>query len=187
MLVDRRRLPVLAMFLLTLAVAGALLAVSAVWRSSPSDAHGNAVGTVTAFLVASAQVSALVLRRPDRDRTLVRWLFALSCLFAAVAAAMFTVVLWAEIDSERYGRVLAAVVVLDILAVALQPTLARARPHAITIPLRLLLESGETREVGVLAPDLAAAAADAIRQSEREGHRVVRLEVAEKHQEPSGG
>jgi hypothetical protein len=187
MLVDRRRLPVLAVLVLTLALAGALLAVSAVWRSSPSDAHGNAVGTVTAFLVASAQVSALVLRRPDRDRTLVRWLFALSCLFAAVAAAMFTVVLWAEIDSERYGRVLAAVVVLDILAVALQPTLARARPHAITIPLRLLLESGETREVGVLAPDLAAAAADAIRQSEREGHRVVRLEVAERHQEPSGG
>ncbi|MEX2613521.1 MAG: hypothetical protein WD380_08075 [Gaiellaceae bacterium] len=181
MLVDRRRLPVLAVLVLTLALAGALLAVSAVWRSSPSDAHGNAVGTVTAFLVASAQVSALVLRRPDRDRTLVRWLFALSCLFAAVAAAMFTVVLWAEIDSERYGRVLAAVVVLDILAVALQPTLARARPHAITIPLRLLLESGETREVGVLAPDLAAAAADAIRQSEREGHRVVRLEVAERH------
>lgn len=187
MLVDRRRLPVLAVLVLTLALAGALLAVSAVWRSSPSDAHGNAVGTVTAFLVASAQVSALVLRRPDRDRTLVRWLFALSCLFAAVAAAMFTVVLWAEIDSERYGRVLAAVVVLDILAVALQPTLARARPHAITIPLRLLLESGETREVGVLAPDLAAAAADAIRQSEREGQRVVRLEVAERHQEPSGG
>jgi len=187
MLVDRRRLPMLAVLVLTLALAGALLAVSAVWRSSPSDAHGNAVGTVTAFLVASAQVSALVLRRPDRDRTLVRWLFALSCLFAAVAAAMFTVVLWAEIDSERYGRVLAAVVVLDILAVALQPTLARARPHAITIPLRLLLESGETREVGVLAPDLAAAAADAIRQSEREGHRVVRLEVAERHQEPSGG
>lgn len=187
MLVDRRRLPVLAVLVLTLALAGALLAVSAVWRSSPSDAHGNAVGTVTAFLVASAQVSALVLRRPDRDRKLVRWLFALSCLFAAVAAAMFTVVLWAEIDSERYGRVLAAVVVLDILAVALQPTLARARPHAITIPLRLLLESGETREVGVLAPDLAAAAADAIRQSEREGHRVVRLEVAERHQEPSGG
>jgi hypothetical protein len=177
MLVDRRRLPVLAVLVLTLAVAGALLAVSAVWRSSPSDAHGNAVGTVTAFLVASAQVSALVLRHPNGDRTLVRWLFALSCLFAAVAAAMFTVVVWAEIDSERYARVLAAVVVLDILAVALQPTLARARPHAITIPLRLLLESGEAREVRVLAPDLAAAAADAIRQSEREGHRVVRLEV----------
>ena len=187
MLVDRRRLPVLAVLVLTLALAGALLAVSAVWKGGPSVAHGNAVGTVTAFLVASAQVSALVLRRSDRDRTLVRRLFALSCLFAAVAATMFTVVLWAEIDSERYGRVLAAVVVLDILAVALQPTLARARPHAITIPLRLLLESGETREVGVLAPDLAAAAADAIRQSEREGHRVVRLEVAEKHQEPSGG
>jgi hypothetical protein len=180
-------LTVLAVLVLTLAMAGALLAVTAVWRGGPSVAHGNAVGTATAFIVASAQVSALVLRRSDRDRTLLRWLFAVSCLFAAVAATMFTVLLWAEFDSERYGRVLAAVVVLDILAVVLQPTLARARPNAITIRLRLLLESGEIRDMPVMAPDLAAAAAAAIRQSEREGHRVVRLEVAERHREPSSG
>jgi hypothetical protein len=187
MLVDRRRLPVLAMVVVTLAVAGALLAVSAVWTSSPSDVHGNAVGTVTAFLVASAQVSALLLRRPERDRALVRWLFALSCVLAAAAAAMLTVVLWAKIDSERYARVLAAVVVLDVLAVALQPTLARARAEGTVIRLRLLLESGETRDIGVLAPDLAGAAAKAIRQSEREGHRVVRVEVAERYLGPGVG
>jgi hypothetical protein len=79
------------------------------------------------------------------------------------------------------------VIVLDVLAVALQPILARARPEATLVPLRLLLESGETRDVTVRAPDLAAAAASAIRQSEREGHRVVRLEVADTHREPSGG
>jgi MFS family permease len=186
-LVDRRRLPALAVLILTLALAGALLAVSAVWRSSPSETHGNAVGSVTAFLVAFAQAAALVLRRPERDRMLVRGLFALSCVLAAVAAAMLALVLWAEIDSERYGRVLGAVIVLDVLAVALQPILARARPEATLVPLRLLLESGETRDVTVRAPDLAAAAASAIRQSEREGHRVVRLEVADTHREPSGG
>jgi hypothetical protein len=179
MLVDRGRLPALAVLVLALALAGASLAVSAVWTSSPPDALGNAVGTVTASLVASAQVSALVLRRPERDRTLIRWLFAMSSVLAVVVAAMFTLLLWAEIESERYGRVLAAVVVLDLLAVALQPTLSRARPKATVIPLQLLLESDEIRDIEVLAPDLAAAAAKAIRQIEREGHHVVRLEVAD--------
>lgn len=178
MLVDRGRLPTLAVLVLALALAGASLAVSAVWTGSPSDAHGNAVGTVTAFLLAGAQVSALVLRRPERDRTLIRWLFAMSSVLAVVVAAMFTLLLWAEIDSERYGRVVAAVVVLDLLAVALQPTLSRARPKATVIGLQLLLESDEVRDLEVLAPDLATAAAKAIRQIEREGHDVVRLEVA---------
>lgn len=179
MLVDQGRLPALAVLVLALALAGASLAVSAVWTSSPPDALGNAVGTVTAFLVAGAQVSALVLRRPERDRTLVRWLFAMSSVLAVVLAAMFTLLLWAaEVESERYGRVLAAVVVLDLLAVALQPTLSRARPKATVIGLQLLLESDEVRDIEVLAPDLAAAAAKAIRQIEREGHHVVRLEVA---------
>lgn len=179
MLVDRGRLPALAVLVLGLALAGASLAVSAVWTSSPPDALGNAVGTVTAFLVASAQVSALVLRRPERDRTLIRWLFAMSSALAVVVAAMFTLMLWAEIDSERYGRVLAALVVLDLVAVALQPTLSRARPKATAIPLQLLLESDEVRDIEVLAPDLAAAAAKAIRQIEREGHHLVRLEVVD--------
>jgi len=178
-LVDRGRLPALAVLVLVLALAGASLAVSAVWTSSPSDAQGKAVGTVTAFLVAVAQVSALVLRGPERDRALVRWLFALSSVLAGVVAAMFTLTLWAEIDSERFARVLAAVVVLDLVAVALQPTLARARPKAVSIPLRLQLDSDEMRNIEVLAPDLAAAAAKAIRQIEREGHHVVRLEVAD--------
>ena len=67
---------------------------------------------------------------------------------------------------------------LVLLAVALQPTLPRARPKATVIPLQLLLESDEVRDIEGLAPDLAAAAAKGIRQIEREGHHVVRLEVA---------
>jgi hypothetical protein len=178
MLLDRRRLPALAVVVLVLAAAGASFAVSAIWTSGPSDAHGKAVGTATAFLLASAQVSALVLRRPERDRSLIRRLFGMSSVLAVGIAAMFSLMLWAEFDSERYGRVLGALVVLDLVAVVLQPTLSRARPGATVIPLQLLLESDEVRDVEVLAPDLAAAAAKAIRQIEREGHHVVRLEVA---------
>jgi hypothetical protein len=122
-----------------------------------------------------------VLRRPERDRALSRWLFAMSCVLAFVAATMFAVLLWVGIDSDRYGRVLAAVVVLDVLVVALQPTLARAYPKGTVIPLRVLLESDELRDVEISAPDLAAAAARAIRQIERQGDRVVRVEVAGRH------
>lgn len=184
-LVDRHRQPVLAVLVFTLALVGAVLALSAVWTSEPSDAHGNAIGTATAFLVASAQVSALVLRRPEQDRPLIRWLFGLSSALALGVATMFSLMLLAEIDSERYGRVLAAAVVLDVLAVALQPTLARARPGSAVIPLRLQLDSGELRSIEVVAPDLAGAAAKAIRQIEREGHHVIRLEVADTPRRPS--
>jgi hypothetical protein len=178
MLVDRGRLLVLAVVVLAVAVAGASLAVSAVWTGGPSDAHGKAVGTVTAFLLASVQVSALVLRRPEHDRTLIRRLFGVSSVLAVGIAVMFSLMLWAEFDSERYGRTLGALVVLDFVAVALQPTLSRARPTSTAIPLQLLLESDEVRDVEVVAPDLAAAAAKAIHQVELEGHQVVRLEVA---------
>lgn len=177
MLVDQRRLPALAGAVLVLAAAGAALAAAAVWTEEPADAHGKALGTVSSFLVASAQVSALALRRPERDRALVRGLFAASSVLAAVVAAMIAVTLWAEIDSERYGRALGALVVLDVLAVALQPILTRARPGTTPIALRLVLESGETVDVEVAAPDVASAAARAIRDVERKGRRMSKLEV----------
>jgi hypothetical protein len=68
---------------------------------------------------------------------------------------------------------------LDLVAVALQPTLSRARPTSTAIPLQLLLESDQVRDVEVVAPDLAAAAAKAIHQVELEGHQVVRLHIAD--------
>lgn len=135
MLVDQRRLSGLAVTVLLLAAAGAALAVAATWTDEPSDAHGNGIGTISSFLVASSQVSALALRRSGRDPGLVRGLFVASSVLVAVVAVMISTLLWAGIDSERYGRVLAALVVLDVLAVALQPTLARARPRARPIAL----------------------------------------------------
>lgn len=177
MLVDQSRLLGLAAGVMSLAAVSATLAVAALWMEEPLGAHGKAIGTATSFLVALAQMSALALRRPQRDRALVRGLFAASCVLAAVAAAMIATVVWAEIDSDRYGRVLAAVVVLDVLAVALQPTLARARPRTMRIGFSLVLEPDETVDIEVVAPDLASAAARAIRDVERNGRRVVRLEV----------
>jgi hypothetical protein len=72
--------------------------------------------------------------------------------------------------------VLGSVIVLDALAVALQPVLARARPTEQAYPLRLSLAGAEVVERSVPAPDFAAAAAKAIRSEERAGRRVLGVE-----------
>jgi hypothetical protein len=74
---------------------------------------------------------------------------------------------------------------MDVLAVALQPTLARARPSVTQFALRLALEEGENMDVEVAAPDLASAAARGIRDAKRDGRRVSKLELTARG-EPTG-
>ena len=93
---------------LVLSAVGASLALGAVWTGEPSDELGKAVGTVTAFALASTQVSALAGRRQRRDPTSVRWLFALSFAVVAAVAAMYAALLWAQIERESYVRLPAA-------------------------------------------------------------------------------
>jgi hypothetical protein len=47
---------------------------------------------------------------------------------AAAAAAGVTALIWTNADSGTYARLLGALVVLDLLLVALQPLLARLTP-----------------------------------------------------------
>jgi hypothetical protein len=174
---DRRRAAVLTAVVLALAAAAASLALAAVWTDSGSDQLGKVIGTVNGWLVASVQWAALTLRRGARDSRLVRALFAASSALAAVLALMLTVLLWAGIDSEQYGRAFGSLVVLNVLLVALQPLLARARPRTTTYRLRVRVEPDEADEVTVEAPDLAAAAAKAIGLFEHAGTRVLGLDV----------
>lgn len=176
-LLDQERFRRVAAAGLALAAVGASLALAAVWSGEPPDELGKAGGTATALALASGQWSALAARRRERDSALVRRLFALSFVLAAVAAAMFTALLWAQIERETYVRLLAALVVFDLLVVALQPILARARPVGALHRLRIVVEPGGTVVMNVEAADLAAAAAKAIRALERDGRRVLRIEV----------
>ncbi len=179
-LLDQRRSRRLAVIGLSLPTVGASLALVALWTSNPSATLGNAVGTVTAFALASTQASALAAGRRERDPTSVRRLYAFSSALAATAAAMFTALLWAQIERESYVRLLAALVVLDLLLVALQPILARARPLGARYRLRVLVEPDETVVLEVEAPDLATAASKAIRALERDDRVVLGLEVGER-------
>jgi hypothetical protein len=177
---DQRRMPALATAVVALAVGAAALSVAAVWQNEPHDTLGKAIGTATGWLVAAAQVSALAARQGEQDPRPVRRLFAGSSALAAVVAAMFTALLWAEINRESYFRVLAALVVLDVLLVALQPILARARPTGTVHRLRVLVDPAETVELTVEGPDVAAAASKAIRTLERDGRRVLLLEFTDR-------
>jgi len=72
---------------------------------------------------------------------------------------------------------LGALVVLDLLLVALQPILARARPGVVVHRFEIVLASGERVAVSVMGGDVASAAARAIRSVERERGSVVGLNV----------
>jgi hypothetical protein len=178
-LFDRRRLPLLAGLVLGLAVAGGTLALAAVWTDDPPDALGKAIGTAVVFLLAVDQTAMLALRRTEADTRPVRSLFAVSTVLGLTVAAMVTVALWAETEESAFLRGLGALVVLDLLGATLQPILARARPIARTHRLSVGLEGGETVELELEAPDLAEAAARAIRTVEHDGRRAVRIDLAE--------
>jgi len=178
MLLDQGRFRPLALATAALAGVSAAVALTAVWAPSAPDALGNSVGSVTAFALAGVQVSALAARHQQRDPLVVRRLFAVSCGTAFVAASLFAAFIWTE-PSGLYPRLFGALVVLDLLLVALQPILARARPAGAVHRLRVVSSSGEPLEVTIEGGDLASAVAKAIRAAERDGRRVTRLEVGE--------
>lgn len=168
---DQRRLAALAAACAGLAALAATLNVAALWSNS-GDTFGKAIGTVIFFLIATVVTAALATRPLHR-------LFPASVALAAVAAAMATAAVWTETQQEGYLRLLGAIVVLDVLLVALQPVLLRARRTRATLPLRVVDTSGCTADVSVQAESLAAAVAQAIRDVERRGSHVRSVEVLE--------
>jgi len=131
-LLDQGRGRLLAESAIGLAGAAAALAIVAVWGFGDNDTVGKSIGTATILAVAAAQAAALVARQRERDPLLVRRLFTASCVTATIAAAAAVALLWTQPDASVYPRLLGALVVLDLLLVALQPVtaaLASGPPH----------------------------------------------------------
>ena len=174
-LLDQGRHRRLALVSASLAAAGAVVALVAIWTDVPT--LGKAVGSVTAFALAGTQISALTARRHDADPAVVGRLFTASCALALVAASCFAVFIWIQPNGSLFPRLFGSLVVLDLLLVALQPILARARPPATVHRFRVVVAGEEPVIVTIEGGDLASAAAKAIRSAERGGGRVVALEV----------
>jgi hypothetical protein len=168
---DRR----LAVATASLGAAAAALALAGIW--SGSETLGKSTGSATALALAAAQLSALTARRRESDPTAVRHLFAASSGTAFVAASAFAVFIWIQPNGSLFPRLFGSLVVLDLLLVALQPLVARARPDERTHRLRIVLVSGRTVDLTLEGGDLGAAAARAIRIVERSEGRVARVDV----------
>lgn len=176
-LLDGERARPLALAGAALAALGAVLALVSIWSGVDSDTLGRTVGSVAVFAVACAQVCALTARRAAADPVSVTRLFAVSCFTAGLAAVLGVTLVWTSPHGGVAPRILGAVVVLDLLVVALQPVLVRARPRTAVHRFEIALVSGERIEVEVLGGDLASAAARAIRSVEHERGSVAELEV----------
>jgi MFS family permease len=177
-LIDRNRLVWLGW--LTLALAAVALAHSLVLLWSGEDWGVKFLATVVSFAVACSQASATTGQRRDTDPVSVRALYAAGIAGSFVLATLVAIAVWQEIeDNETYYRVLGALAVATLLATVLQPILRRAgrdRRPAQAFELTLATTGGEETQRRVEAPDFATAAATAIRDLEREGAQVVRVE-----------
>jgi uncharacterized membrane protein YhaH (DUF805 family) len=164
---------------LTLALAGYSLVHSLLLLWTDEETGWKVLLTAVFFTVACSQASATTSRMRDADPRSVRLLWIAGMGGSFLAALLASVAAWAEVDSEGYYRVLAAVAVAVLLATLLQPILRRAAREG-TEPQRfvlgLMLLDGRQVERTVEAPDFAEACASAIRELEGSGERVVRVE-----------
>lgn len=176
-LLDSGRSRRLGLSAAAIAALAAAVAFVTIWSRPGSDALGRAVGSATIVALALAQVAAVTARRSDRDPVSVQRLFAASCAAAALVAAFAVTLVWVAPDDGDPARFLGALLVLDLLLVALQPILARAHAGSVTRRFTVVTASGEQIEVEVAGGDLASAAARAIRSVEQVGDPVVELTI----------
>lgn len=125
-LLDRNRLRPLAAAAVAMAAVAAALALVSIWFVS-TDAVGKSVGTATFLGLAGAQICGLE-AWATRETELVRRLFAASCATAALLVALLIGLVWTNPDNAFWPRLAGVFAVLDVLLVALQPVLSRARP-----------------------------------------------------------
>jgi hypothetical protein len=138
-LLERRVAEPLAWATIVAAAAGFVLALVAIWAADDSDTAWKLVGTTTAIAAALTQISALTSRRREDDTPALRGIYFAVCALAALLAALATVAIWKEIDSEGFYRALGALAVLDVFLVVLQPLLRRLRGTGAT-STRVVLE-----------------------------------------------
>lgn len=163
----------------TIALTAALFATFEymLWLADDSESGWKIVGTLAAAAVASTQTSAQTTRLRAGDRQSVRAVFYSTVSLVVLIAVMVMAAIWEEIDDGGYYRILAALAVLNVFLIVVQPLLRRLGPAAGgAFRVRLAIEPGGVQEVELGGRDFADAVARAIRKLEREGSRVTRLE-----------
>ena len=185
MLLDQGRARRLAATLLVLCPAGAALVLIPVWHDDPAAPLEKVMGTVVIAAGLVGQTAALVALRRERAPRVVGLLFVASVVLAAAVWILASLMIWADSGEAAAGRFLGALAVLDLLSVALQPILARARAVGVRARLRITTVAGATDEVTCNGRDLGIAVATAIRQAEDAGGAVAGVEILERVAPPN--
>jgi hypothetical protein len=157
-----------------LTAAAFVLTVTGIWLQRGGDVLWKTWGIVGTLALAAAQGCGVEARRRDSDSPAVRALVAASSLTGAVLAALGVLAILEEISGGGFYRGLGALAILDVLLVVVVAVLRRGsgpidQTHRVRVDGRLVESPGR---------DFAAAAANAIREAERAGPPVKRVERA---------
>ncbi len=124
-LLDQRRAAPLAWATVALAAVAFVLFEQVLWTDEDGETAWKRVGTAAVFAVATTQIAALTSRLKAGDRQSVGVLYLVTFGLVLLLAALATTAIWKEIDSDTFYRVLAALAVLNVFLVVLQPLLRR--------------------------------------------------------------
>jgi hypothetical protein len=176
-LLEQGRSPALAWASITLTVVLFAAFEIMLWQNEDSEPGWKFVGALAAVTVASTQISALTSRLRSGDRPSVRTVYASAVALVALIALLVVAAIWEEIEDASYYRTLAALVVLNVFLVVVQPFLRKLGPaEGGAFRVRLATEPGGVHELELSGRDFADAVARSIREHERGGRRVTRLE-----------
>lgn len=174
LLLERRRSSGVAYAGLSITVAAFLLALALIWVhwDEDGDEPWRAWIAITAFAAALSQAASLLVRRPGR-RDPVAGVRGTAIALGFVLATLIAIAALWEPEGDGFYRVLGALGVLDVLALALIPVLTRLRGDVRDADMsrfRCTREDGSTHDVSASGFDEAARqAGGAVRSVERLG------------------
>jgi hypothetical protein len=175
-LLDQQRAVPLAWATVALAAVAFVVFEHTIWTDEESSTAWKRVGTVAVFAVATTQIAALTSRLKADDRQSVRAVYLVTVGLGLLLAVLATAAMWEEIESETFYRSLAALAVLNVFLVVLQPLLRRLGGEPSSYRVRIEVKPGGSQELDLSGRDFAGALADGVRRAERAGGRVVRIE-----------
>jgi hypothetical protein len=144
----------------SLALSSTMVAITIafVWGASLDGTPGKLLATIASVAAAAMQATITTARSGHADGRTVERLRGASHALALALATGASVSAWAEISSTGWYRILGAVLVVDVLAVGLQPVLARSADPGTSARFRVtLVAAGGERSVEVEARDAVEA------------------------------
>jgi hypothetical protein len=178
-LLDQGRYQTLARAVIGLSALAFVVELWPVWVNSDDSAPWKSYVCVIAVAVALAQIAGMLGRRRASDPPSIRVLIWAAGICAVILAVMAILAALAEISDAGYYQLFGVIVVLNVLAIALQPVVRRlgsAAPALGDGERFVCVLSNGRRVERAAGPDLADSVARALRELNGGDNRVTRIE-----------